>query len=68
MTPNEQAEVKTALSNSLLELLDNLSPLMDAAEGLKKDLERRGWSPTAAETVALEWLLQAQRFAWQQAR
>lgn len=68
MSPDEQAKAKADLTNSLLELLDGLSPLLDAAEGLKADLERRGWSPTAAEAVALEWLMNAQRFAWQQAK
>lgn len=68
MSPEEQAKIKADLANSLLELLDSLSPILDAAEGLKADLERRGWSPTAAEAVALEWLMNAQRYVWQQAR
>lgn len=68
MSPDEQAKLKADLANSLIELLDSLSPILDAAEGLKADLERRGWSPTAAEAVALEWLMNAQRYVWQQAR
>ncbi len=60
--------MKADLANGLLEMLDTLSPILDAAEGLKADLERRGWSPTAAEAVALEWLMNAQRFVWLQVK
>lgn len=61
VTPDE---VKTELSNGLMQMLDACSPMLDAAEGLKADMERRGWSPTAAEQVACSWLLSAQAMAW----
>lgn len=45
------------LMNALLEMGQNLEPIIEVAEGQRKKMEERGWSPTAAESVALEMLL-----------
>lgn len=40
----------------LITAVEALSPLFDAADGMKADLERRGWSPTMAEAIAHQWI------------
>jgi hypothetical protein len=60
---NEQEKMRHDLANSLLEASENLTPFIDHADGMRADLERRGWSPTAAEAVALEVLLGFVRLA-----
>lgn len=47
------------LSNGLLLMSEQMAPIFDAADGMRADLEKRGWSPTAAEQVALAWLMSA---------
>lgn len=47
------------LSNALLIMAEQTAPVFDAADGMRADLEKRGWSPTAAEQVALTWLVSA---------
>jgi hypothetical protein len=56
MTPAQQRD---DLSNTLLALSEVFQPILDYADGMKADLERRGWSPTAAEQASLAWLLGA---------
>ena len=48
---------KADIAASMLELVDNFAPLLDAADGMRNDMERRGWSPTASEQASLTWLL-----------
>lgn len=62
MTDPEKA--RTELANGLMEMVENLRPMLDAAEGVKADMERRGWSPTASETAALEVYLGVIRLAF----
>jgi hypothetical protein len=62
MTPAQQRD---DLSNSLLELGEVFQPILDYADGMKADMERRGWSPTASEQAALSWLLGAIQQAFQ---
>ena len=52
------------LVTALLAVNETMGPVFDAADGIKANLERRGWSPTAAEQVALAWLLGAMATAW----
>ena len=61
-----EAKNKAELASMLMDYTDMLTPIFDAAEGMRADLERRGFSPTAAESVANEWLMSAMRFIWQQ--
>lgn len=49
-------EANNEFALALLAGLEATAPLFEAAEGMKADLERRGWSPTAAETIALQWV------------
>ncbi len=44
-------------AEALLELAENMRPVIETAEGQRKLLEERGWSPSAAETYALELLV-----------
>lgn len=43
-----------------------MDAIIEAADGMKRDLEQRGWSPTAAEQVAMSWLSAAMVRIWQQ--
>ena len=52
------------LVTALLAVNETLGPIFDAADGMKANLERRGWSPTAAEHAALTWLTGAIATAW----
>jgi hypothetical protein len=44
------------LANTLLAMQQQMGPVFDAADGIRADMEKRGWSPAAAESVALTWL------------
>lgn len=50
-------QLRHELAVNLLELSEQLTPVIDSADGMKADLERRGWSPTAAEQGALAYLI-----------
>lgn len=52
-TPDKASD---ELRVGLLAMTESLAPLYEAAEGQRAELERRGWSPSAAETVALRIL------------
>ncbi|WP_327066801.1 hypothetical protein [Kitasatospora sp. NBC_01302] len=57
MPPAEELDrMRHELANSLLAMQQQLAPVFDAADGIRADMEQRGWSPTAAESVALTWL------------
>lgn len=53
---DELERMRHQLSNMLLLMSEQMAPIFDAADGVRADLEKRGWSPTAAEQVALTWL------------
>lgn len=55
----ELERMRHELSNALLIMAEQTAPIFDAADGMRADLEKRGWSPTAAEQVALTWLVSA---------
>lgn len=57
--PNEAAAAKAELANGLLQAAEMMTPLYDAADGIRADMAARGWSPTAAEQAALTWLCSA---------
>lgn len=60
----ELARMREELSNQLLAATEQMAPLFDAADGMKADMEKRGWSPTAAEQVALTWLVSSMQSAF----
>ncbi|RMB85607.1 hypothetical protein [Streptomyces shenzhenensis] len=64
-TPNpaELDKRRHELTNGLLAMREQLAPVFDTADGMRADMEKRGWSPTAAEQVALAWLLGAMNIA-----
>jgi hypothetical protein len=55
-TEEELAKMRADLANLMLVMRANLTPAFDAADGMRADLEKRGWSPTAAEGMAMTWL------------
>ena len=56
-TREEIDHTRNELSNTLLAFAELMSPVFDHADGIRTDLTRRGWSPQAAEQVALVWLI-----------
>lgn len=51
MGPTPQQQLATAM----LEMTAMFEPIGEAVDGYRADLERRGYSPTAAETMALDF-------------
>lgn len=47
---------KAEITAAMIAGLDALAPLFDTADGMRADMERRGWSPTMAEAIAGNWL------------
>ncbi|GAA1064703.1 hypothetical protein [Streptomyces asiaticus] len=45
------------LSLDVMQAAEVMTAFFDAADGMRMDLERRGWSPTAAEQIAQSWLM-----------
>lgn len=56
---SELDQLRHDLANNLLVMQEQMAPLFDAADGMRADLHKRGWSPTAAEQAALTWLCAA---------
>jgi hypothetical protein len=60
MSPESPDEALHRLGQELTETLHQVgtlcAPLFDAADGVKAELERRGWSPGASEDLASEYL------------
>ena len=52
------------IAAALMEMVENMKPIVEAAEGQKRALEERGWSPTAAEKYATELLVAMTRAAF----
>ncbi|MCQ6554764.1 hypothetical protein NPS70_16385 [Streptomyces sp. C10-9-1] len=55
-SPPTPPELKAQLTTAMLDMAGCLEPIYDAADGMRRDLEARGWSPTMAETCAGTWL------------
>lgn len=55
-SPEQLAKERHTLASGLLMMSEQMAPIFDTADGMRADLEKRGWSPTAAETAALTWL------------
>lgn len=41
--------------NSFMEAMENMKALLDAIDGYRAECERRGYSPTVAEAMALQY-------------
>jgi hypothetical protein len=52
----EDAATQDQMRADFLRLNGYMAPMLDAADGLRAELERRGWSPTMAEQTAGQWL------------
>ncbi len=46
----------STLAAQLLQMRADLEPVFDTADGMRRDLEARGWSPVMAEHLAGAWL------------
>ena len=53
-----------AMAAALIEWMEGIDPMIDAADGMRADLTRRGWSETAAEQIAQSWLIAAIEKVW----
>jgi hypothetical protein len=62
-SPAELERLRHEMTHGLLAMREQLAPVFDTADGMRADMEQRGWSPTAAEQVALTWLLGAMSIA-----
>lgn len=45
------------LRANLMEVAENIAPIFEFVEGQRAAMEARGWSPTAAEQVAVTMLV-----------
>jgi hypothetical protein len=54
----EDAAAQDQMRADFLRLNGHMAPMFDAADGMRAELERRGWSPTMAEATAGQWLQQ----------
>ena len=52
----EAAEATAAFAGGLANIVGMMEPLFETAEGIKADMARRGYSPTAAEQIATEFI------------
>jgi hypothetical protein len=57
--PPTPEDLKAEITVAMLDMAGILEPIYDAADGMKRDLEARGWSPTMAEQAAGSWLCAA---------
>jgi hypothetical protein len=55
---------KAAMTSALMDAKEALNPIFDMADGMRRDLEQRGWSPAMAEHLAGVWLQNALAAAW----
>ncbi|MEU7039821.1 hypothetical protein AB0A77_02030 [Streptomyces varsoviensis] len=54
--PNPVDAIKAQITTAMLDMAGVLEPVYDAADGMRKSLEARGWSPAQAEQSAGAWL------------
>ena len=54
MSTLASSDVTHGLATAIAEMREMLAPIDEAVTGYRKQLEGAGWSPTAAETMALE--------------
>lgn len=54
--PTDPEELRHAIAVSFLAMREGLAPAFDAADGMRADLQSRGWSPQSAELLTLTWL------------
>lgn len=77
MDPNEQAREAAAaaavaatdaavmeFAAGLQNIVKMMEPMFETAEGLRADMGRRGYSPTVAEQVAGEFIVQSMRLMY----
>lgn len=57
--PEELARLRQEMASNLLLMSEQMAPMFDAADGIRADMLKRGWSPASAERVSLAWLMNA---------
>jgi hypothetical protein len=55
-TSFDPEEMRQRLAVGMLDMAGILTPIYDAADGMRHELESRGWSPAMAEHAAGVWL------------
>lgn len=50
------SDLRHHLRVDMLDAVGLLEPVLDAADGMRRDMEARGWSSTMAEHCAGSWL------------
>lgn len=58
-TAEEIEEMRAAAVDGLMSMVEGVGPVFDAGDGMRADLEKRGWSPAAAEQIAMSWVIGA---------
>ena len=53
--PFDVGQITHDFATAIAQMRDILAPIDEAVLGYRKQLEEEGWSPTAAETMALEF-------------
>jgi hypothetical protein len=53
MTPEQLSDSTNRLASGIAQVREYLAPIDEAALGYRRQLEQAGWSPTAAEKMAL---------------
>lgn len=51
-SPEERTEQRTLFANQMMDVIDQLTPILDAADGMKADIISRGYSEELANQVA----------------
>ena len=52
MSKRREEEEEQTLAEVMLDYIEHIEPVLDAADGVRIKLLRKGWSEDAAETVA----------------
>lgn len=52
------------IGEAMMSMTESVAPILDAAEGMRAEMQNRGWSPTAAETAALQYLMNGMQVVW----
>jgi hypothetical protein len=53
MTSFDPNQIAHQMAEAVAQIREALAPIDEATMGYRKQLEEQGWSPTAAETMAL---------------
>ena len=61
-------DANRAVAVAMADVMEGFGPVWDAADGVRADLVRRGWSQAIAESLAASWVQGAIATFWAQAQ